>query len=135
MREFIGKQLARSRVGKDYSAMVSQAIQTVSLVVIALGIIGEDITVLLYGILLLIGLIIFWFIGYVLHKTQIRDYDQEVMMKQNIKGGVSVQKVIFGQVVIPMIIEALEHPERVLEDPEYLTTWFKTYYPKRREDK
>jgi hypothetical protein len=124
---FFGKQLARLRVGKDYSATVSQSIQTVSLVVIALGIIGENITLITYGVLLLIGLGVFWGVGYVTQKTQIRDHDQEIIMRQNIRGSKIVNRIVYGKVIIPMFIKALEDPKRVLEDPEFLITWIEEY--------
>lgn len=104
---FIGRQLARLRLGKDYSNIIIQAIQTVSLVIIALGVIGEDVSLVTYVLFLNFGLVVFWVIGLITQKTEIREFDQDTIMRQNIRGAKTLQKEVYGEVIVPLFKEAL----------------------------
>lgn len=108
IKPFIGRQLARMRIGKDYSSILIQAIQTASLAIIALGVMGEDVTMDVYFVLLVSGIILFWLVGLITQKSEIREFDQETVMKQNIRGAKTLQKEVHRDVIVPLFKQALK---------------------------
>lgn len=102
-REFLGRNIARIKFGKEYIAIISFMITAISTMSIFL-----NLSIPLFLIILVISLFFGWFLGYIFEKKGILSAERETLNLVNLRVQKKIWRALMEDVISPIIKETIK---------------------------